>query len=225
MESEVTPVVFTPDNEPYLGRQLLFHFDQLISSAMEQNAVTAPTSHGRTLSDHQRMACQVIAQALSIALSIRELIRQGYLFGAHVLLRALVERSAILLYLHLHPEEIGKWNRGWHQKKAPSLAKMFDAIQSKQQRESAIRGSDLTAAMNSLLHAKPDSAPWNLVPLGKDGVGHAVSKILNRPELCDDLCANVIPWLVVIQGMMAAYFPNEPPAQQSVAVDGATRLH
>jgi len=136
-----------------------------------------------------------------------------------------VERSAILLYLHLHPEEIGKWNRGWHQKKAPSLAKMFDAIQSKQQRESAIRGSDLTAAMNSLLHAKPDSAPWNLMPLGKNGVGHAVSKILNRPELCDDLCANVIPWLVVIQGMMAAYFPNEPPAQQSVAVDGATRLH
>ena len=225
MNSEVTPVVFTPDNEPYLGRQLLFHFDQLISSAMEQNAVTAPTSHGRTLSDHQRMACQVIAQALSIALSIRELIRQGYLFGAHVLLRALVERSAILLYLQLHPGEIEKWNRGWHHKEAPSLAKMFDAIQSKQQRESAIRGSDLTAAMNSLLHAKPDSAPWNLMPLGKNGVGHAVSKILNRPELCDDLCANVIPWLVVIQGMMAAYFPNEPPAQQSVAVDGATRLH
>jgi hypothetical protein len=218
MDPEVTPIVFTPDNEPYLGRKLLFHFDQLISSAMEQNTVTAPKSHGLTLSDHQRMACQVIAQALSITLSIRELIRQGYLFGAHVLLRALVERAAILLYLHLHPEDIEKWNRGWHQKDAPSLAKMFDAIQSKQQRDSPVRGSDLTAAMNSLLHAKPDSAPWNLVPLDENGVGHAVSKILNRPELCDDLCANVIPWLVVIQGMMAAYFPNDPSAEQSFAV-------
>ena len=69
MESEVTPVVFTPDNEPYLGRQLLFHFDQLICSAMEQNAVTAPATHGWTLTDHQRMACQVIAQALSVTLS------------------------------------------------------------------------------------------------------------------------------------------------------------
>jgi hypothetical protein len=106
METEMMPVIFTPDNEPYLGRKLLFHFDQLISSAMEQNAVTAPTSHGRTLTDHQRMACQVIAQALSITLSIRELIRQGYLFGAHVLFRALIERAAILLYLHLLPEEI-----------------------------------------------------------------------------------------------------------------------
>ncbi|MBF6568130.1 MAG: hypothetical protein IVW54_04545 [Candidatus Binataceae bacterium] len=225
MDSEVTPVIFTPDNEPYLGRKLLFHFDQLISSAMEQNAVTAPTSHGRTLSDHQRMACQVIAQALSIALSIRELIRQGYLFGAHVLLRALVERATILLYLQLLPEEIKKWNRGWHLKDAPSLATMIDAIKSKLKPDSPVRGSDLTAAMNSLLHAKPDSAPWNLVRLGEKGVGHAVSKILNRPELCDDLCGNVIPWLVIIQAMMAAYFPNEPSAQQSVPVDIAARRH
>ena len=100
------PVVFTPDNEPYLGRELLFHFDQLIISAMKQNSVIAPTSHGRVLTDHQNMACQVIAQSLSITLSIRELIRQGYLFGAHVLLRALVERAAILLYLNLYPADI-----------------------------------------------------------------------------------------------------------------------
>ena len=159
MNLQKTPVIFTPDNEPYLGRELLFHFDQLICSAMEQNAVTAPTSHGKPLKDQQRMACQVIAQALSITLSIRELIRQGYLFGAHVLLRALVERSAILLYLHLHPYKIEIWNRGWQYNEAPSLAKMFDGIQSKWEHAPAFRGRDLTASMNSLLHAKPDSAP------------------------------------------------------------------
>jgi len=206
------PVVFTPDNEPYLGRTLLFHFDQIISSVMEQNADTAPTTHGRQLSDHQRMACQVIPQSLSIMLSIRELIRQGYLFGAHVLVRALVERAAILLYLHLCPEDIERWNRGWHYRDAPSLAKMFDAIQEKQKRDPAVRGGELTASMNSLLHAKPDSAPWNLVSMGEKGLGHAVSKILNRPELCDDLCANVIPWVAVVQGMMAAYFSDEASA-------------
>lgn len=209
---EMMPVVFTPDNEPYLGRNLLFQFDQIISSAMEQNSLTAPRSHGRSLTDHQRMACQVIPQALSIMLSIRELIRQGYLFGAHVLVRALVERATILLYIHLHPDEIERWNRGWHQQDAPGLAKMFDAIQSKQQRNPKVPGRDLTASMNSLLHAKPDSAPWNLVSIGEDGLGHAVSKILNRPELCDDLCASVIPWVAVVQGMMAAYFPSEPAA-------------
>jgi hypothetical protein len=72
------PIVFTPENEPYLGRNLLCHFDQIISSAMEQNSVTAPSSHGRPLTDPQRMACQVIPQALSIMLSIRELIRSAH---------------------------------------------------------------------------------------------------------------------------------------------------
>jgi hypothetical protein len=86
MDAEDIPVVFTPGNEPYLGRELLFHFDQLICSVMEANASFAPTSHQGVLTDHQKMACQVIAQAISIALSIRELIRQGYLFGGRVLL-------------------------------------------------------------------------------------------------------------------------------------------
>jgi hypothetical protein len=115
MRPRTIPVVFTPGNEPYLGRELLYRFDELISSAMEQNASTAPRSHGCVLSDHQEMAGQVIAQALSITLSIRELIRQGYLFGAHVLLRALVERAAILLYIHHYPNNIERWKRGWHQ--------------------------------------------------------------------------------------------------------------
>jgi hypothetical protein len=206
MGTEPTPVIFTPDNEPYLGRHMLFVLDSAITSMMEQNAVTAPTSHGRKLTEHQRMACQVIPQAISIALSIRELVRQGYLFGAHVLLRAMVERAAILLYLNLHPEEIVRWKRGWHHGDAPSLAKMFDAIQARQNRDPKFRGSDLTASMNTLLHGRPDSAQWNLVPMGAEGIGHAVSKILNRPQLCDDICGNLIPWIVVVHGMMAAYF-------------------
>jgi hypothetical protein len=210
MGAKEFPVVFTPDNEPYLGRTLLFHFDQLICSAMEAKASLAPASHRRVLTDRQKMACQVVAQAISIALSIRELIRQGYLFGGHVLLRALAERAAILLYHHLYPAKIDKWNRGWDQNQAPSFAKMFEKIQTKQKPGSPIRGSDLTASMNSLLHARPDSAPWNMVSLGGGGLGHAVSKILERPDLCDNLCANIIPWLAVIQSMMAAYFADGP---------------
>ena len=162
------------------------------------------------------MACQVIAQAVSIALSIRELIRQGYLFGGLVLLRALAERAAILLYIHLFPEEIEKWNRGWEHNEAPSLAKMFEKIQAKQAHGNAIRGSDLTASMNSLVHSKPDSAPWNWVELDGGQIGHAVSKILDRPELCDELCANAIPWLVVVQGMMGAYFSDESLANADI---------
>jgi hypothetical protein len=200
------PLVFTPDNEPYLGRQLLFHFDQIITSAMEANANLAPLSF-HDPSNRQIMAGQVIAQSLSIVLSIRELIRQGYLFGAHVLKRPLVERVTILLFIDHYPDEIAQWNAGWMYRDAPSLALMLKRIQEKQGRNPIIPGHVLTEAMNSLVHGRPDSAPWNMVPL-KNGVGHAVSKILNRPDLCDELCADVIPWAGVLLGMMAAYFPN-----------------
>ena len=89
---------------------------------------------------------------------------------------------------------------------------MLDAIQAKLQFRQVVSGGQLTASMNSLLHAKPDCAPWDMVQLDETRVGHAVSKILNRPDLCDELCAEVIPWLATVQGMMATYFPDEPAA-------------
>jgi hypothetical protein len=212
--NDMPPIIYTPDNEPYLGRELLYHFDQIICSAMEQNTKTAPTTHGTKLSDHQIMACQVVAQSLSIVLSIRELIRQGYLFGAHVLVRSLVERATILLYIHYSPNEIEKWNQSWQHNSAPSLAKMFEAIQKHQGRDEFVKGFELTKDYNSLIHGKPDSALWNHVVLSDGSIGHASSKIINRPELCDEICAQVIPWVAVIQGMMAAYFPNKETTQQ-----------
>ncbi|MFA5352724.1 MAG: DUF5677 domain-containing protein [Thermodesulfovibrionales bacterium] len=212
--NDTLPIIYTPENEPYLGRKLLYHFDQIICSAMEQNSKTAPTTHGAKLSDLQIMACQVVAQSLSIVLSIRELIRQGYLFGAHVLVRSLVERATILLYIHYSPNEIEKWNKGWQHNNAPSLAKMFEVIQRHQGRDEFVKGFELTKVYNSLVHGKPDSAPWNHVVLSDGSIGHASSKIINRPDLCDEVCAQVIPWVAVIQGMMAAYFSDKESAQQ-----------
>ena len=155
------------------------------------------------------MACIVIPQAISLALSIRELIRQGYLFGAHVLIRPLMERAVVLLYLRAVPSDIAKWNRGWHTRDdAPSLSKMLEAIQKAGNRSEFARGADLTATLNSLLHGKPDSALWNTIALDDDRPGYASSKILDQPELCDEVCANTLPWLVVTMAMMAAYFPD-----------------
>jgi len=143
MHTNDTPIVFTPDNEPYLGRHPLFVFDTLISATMEENARIAPRSHGARLSDRQVMASQIVPQTLSIALSIRELIRQGYLFGGHVLIRPLAERATILLYLYYHPQKIVLWNRGWKHGDAPGLAKMFEALQSRRNPDEYVPGYEL----------------------------------------------------------------------------------
>jgi hypothetical protein len=95
--------------------------------------------------------------------------------------------------------------------KAPGLGFMFTAIQNKLNRQPVVPGHELTNILNSLVHGKPDSAPWNLVSLGGNKAMHAVSKILQ----CDELCVNVIPQLCIISAMMTAYFPNSRPNHES----------
>ena len=51
---------------PWVSRYIdLFKFDQLISSAMEQNSVTAPTSHVRPLTDRQRQVLRLVSEGRS----------------------------------------------------------------------------------------------------------------------------------------------------------------
>ncbi len=214
MQSDDAPITFTPKNEPYLGRELLFHFDQMISCCLEQNAMVAPKTHDMNLNPLQKMACQVIPQSISIALSIRELVRQGYLFGAHVLIRSLTERVMILLYLNIYPEKINLWENGWKHNEAPSLAKMLETVKENTGSNTEMKGWEMTKHLNSLVHGKPDSAPWNIIVLDEGKFGHAPSKILNNPKLCDDLCAETVPFLVMILSMVCAYFPDIEPNQK-----------
>lgn len=177
--------------------------------SVRNGRITAPLSHKLELTEPQKIASQVIPQSISLALSMREMIRQGYLFGAHVLKRSLIERVMILLYLHHFPDEIQLWVEGWPHRKSPSLAKMFEEVNNKESIGADIKGIELTAPLNSLVHGKPDSAPWNSVLMGVGKFGSAPSKIINSPDLCNDLCADVLPWLTIITSMMCAYFPNE----------------
>jgi len=202
------PIIFTPDNEPYLGREALLRFDQMIVQCLNLNSSIAPRTHDIELSDLQRAACQLVPQAINITLSIRELIRQGYLFGAMTLARPLVERASILLYLNKNPDDVAKWNRGWEHRDAPSLAKMLENITSDDLESSGFKGHEATAMMNAIIHGKPDCAVWSLVPIDDEKFGHGVSKILENPKLCDEICMNTIPWLLCVFCMMTAYFPE-----------------
>jgi len=66
--------IFTPDDEPYLGREPLFVFDNLICSCLELNGKCAPNSRAGKLNELQRALCILLPQTISLALSIRELI-------------------------------------------------------------------------------------------------------------------------------------------------------
>jgi hypothetical protein len=210
-----------PTDEPYLGRESLLHFDNVIISCLEANAKIAPQTHIlNNKSDLQRAACQIIPQTISLALSIRELIRQGYLFGASVLIRTVVERCVILLFLHgnysykkgkgLELNALDIWKRGWKYAERPSLAKMIEIITNGQ-------FGDAAQQLNSLVHGDPESALWNMVQIEYGKVGYSVSKIVDEPEFCDRVCYETVCWLVCILGEMVAIFPDHDNSKATFA--------
>ncbi len=200
-------VIFTPDDEPYLGRELLFHFDQVIIAAMEQNSRIAPLTRQGSLNDLQKAATQLIPQGISLALSIRELIRQGYLFGAVVMLRPLMERAAIISYLQKNPSAIALWMDGWKYRERPSLASMIDSVSDS--KVDLQKAKQLCETLNHLVHGDPLGSDYNLTQLGEVGSGYAPSKMLSNPELSDFICSLAVCWLVVLLGMMCACFPSD----------------
>ncbi len=197
--------VYLPDNEPYLGRTSVHNFDQIIISCLEQNTEVAAYTHSTQLSDLQKAACQIIPQGINLALTIRELIRQGYLFGALVLMRSLIERTATISYLNSDPDKVELWKIGWKYSERPRLPELlktmgdnFDTSETRQ----------ICDFFNSLTHGDPVAANWNLVQLSNNSLGYSVGKVINDPKLCDFICIQAYCYLIVLMGMMAACFPN-----------------
>ena len=199
--------IFTPDNEPYLGRECLLAFDQLIIASLKANESIAPRTHTMEMNRLQLAACQIIPSGISFALSIRELVRQAYLYCALVLGLPLAERAITVLYLHRYPENLAQWDRGWSYKERPTLARMLNQIGAD---KFPNVGQELTRSMNSLAHGDPASALWNMIATGENSYAHPVSKILDRPDISDRVSAEASAWLSVLISMAIASFPGEP---------------
>jgi hypothetical protein len=203
--NKTNQVVFTPDNEPYLGRASVYHFDEVIISCLELNQEIAKFTHENELNRIQKAAAQIIPQSINLSLTIRELVRQGYLFGALVLLRPLIERVAIINYLNVNQEKIVLWEDGWKNKKSPRFEEMLNVLSGKMDPKSV---KTVVDTLNHLVHGDPIGAEWNLIQTQKSGLGYSVGKVLNDPELCDYICFNATLYLVATLGIMASCFPE-----------------
>jgi len=217
-------LVFTPGDEPYLGRQLLQAFDQMIVVTLETSARVAEWTHSCVaMSKLQEAAIITTPQAISLALAIRELLRQGYLFPAKVMLRPFIERVVTIMYLTEQPEAADEWMNG----KRPVLAHMMNYISDRwfAEKYPPRVGGIMTKPLNSLTHGDLQSAEWNTITIGDDKLGFGVSKSLNDPNLCDGICADVVPWLVVLSSMMIKIFPDAHSRADNGAPAPGTTIH
>lgn len=211
--SDNIPAIFTPDNEPYLGRPTLFAFDNLIPFSLWVNQAIAAYTHSQTssLTSLQLAASQIIPQGISIALSIRELIRQAYLFSALILVRPLIERAAVISYLALHPESLPLWHEGWQHGKRPSLPTMLQAMNQEVDVETA---REICRHFNHIVHGDPIGAKSNIVSLSEGRPGYSVSKMTNNPQLCDEISIQGHSFLTVLTGRAISCFPEVKPPQE-----------
>jgi len=204
--NEPSPV-FTPGNEPYLGMKSVLWFDRIICWSTEANASVAAWTqeNAGAMTPLQRAACQVLPQGVGIALSIRELIRQAYLFSAMILVRPLVERAAVISYLDDHPSAIPLWEDGWRHGKRPSLASMLASMAGGLP---VAEAQKVCGAHNHMVHGDPTSSYENLVNLGGGRIGYASGKMLDSPRLCDGIAMESQCYLIVLTGRMSSVFPD-----------------
>lgn len=202
--------VFTPNNEPYLGRELVVHFDKMIQEAMEKNAKIGPWTHDKKLAPLQKAATELLPHGFSIALSIRELVRQGYLISAEILSRPLVERAAVISYLCETPDALPLWEAGWPHKSRPPLYKMLAAMRrtegSVQENENMAR--EITQHFNAIIHADPLGARKQITMFGDGRGGYTASKSLNDVEKCDDICFQATMYLIILTARAVQIFPE-----------------
>lgn len=184
-DGDVQPV-YLPHNEPYLGSTSLLEFDLAIPRAMQVHSTIGPMTFSAQLTPLQRCATEIIPQGISIALSIRELIRQAYLFSAAILMRPLVERTGLMQYLVTNPLAVEAWHAGWPRKAQPTFDVLFSLVVPD---ASSGHREEIMSLMHKLVHTDPKSALFNMFRRNDGSLAFASGKVLSTPDSADVIAA------------------------------------
>jgi hypothetical protein len=199
--------VYLPHNEPYLGQPHLRMFDELIPGALDTNLEVSKRTFAKPLSPLQIAATEIIPQGVSIALSIRELIRQGYLFSAAILTRPLIERTGTIHYLAAHPDAVTAWRADWPRRAQPTLDELLSHMHPglPPDTQEAFRNS-----LHKLVHSDPAGAAFNMFER-HDGVPvFSCGKMVDQPFMCNIISIAGYVYLNLLVGIAAKIFPELP---------------
>jgi hypothetical protein len=119
----------------------------------------------------------------------------------------LIERAAIISYLHAHPDKTNVWKNGWKFNQRPKLKTMLETMSNNADLKIA---EQICETFGHIIHGDPLGSEWNMVHLDEGGLGYSVGKSINDPELCDFICFQSYLYLVVLMGMMVDCFPSAP---------------
>jgi hypothetical protein len=140
-------------------------------------------------------------------LSVRELIRQGYLFSATILLRPLLERTALVFYLIDTPAAVTAWHNGWPRSDQPSLPKLLEHLLTRAGNSGTLGAKELATMLHKVVHSDPMAAHWNTT--SKHGrVAYASGKTTDAPDVADFCAAFGSRCLQHLVGAADGVFPE-----------------
>ena len=155
---------------------------------MKAHRALAPRTGSPSMTRLQIAVIEIVPQGISIALAMRELIRQAYLYPAAILMRPLVERTGMVFYLCENKEMVEQWHSGWSRKFQPKFEELLNLVMDF---DSADECESVQKMLHTLVHSDPASAIWNATTRSDGSQGSAVGKELNEPVKADAISAFV----------------------------------
>ena len=205
------PVIFSPDDEPYLGRAAVLLFDQVFLALVAEQYRIGPWTRAHDMTPLQRAASEIVPGACSLAFSIRELVRQGYLLAARILLRPFIERVSTLTYLIEHDETVADWHSGWPHRSRPNLHTRLRTVAG----PGNVMAADVAEAFkglmndfNGMVHGDPASAHQSAILLPSGEPGYTVTKDLGSPSRVDEICSLASTFAMALTVRAGEVFPS-----------------
>jgi hypothetical protein len=147
-----------------------------------------------------------------LLLSVRELVRQGYLYAAMVLLRPMVERIGTLSYLIEHPDGLATWQAGWKHGTGPSLVELLETIRGLSDATSAPSDDEIAIGArryHELVNVGcPSAMPAVFVTLGNGAPGFTTGKDIHSPENADAVAYEAAMMAIVLMSRCVQVFPK-----------------
>jgi len=121
-------------------------------------------------------------------------------------MRPLIERAAIISYLCSKPESVSLWQNGWEHGKRPSLSEMMHTMGGG--KVDLEETKKICAIHNHIVHGDPIGSFHNLIRLPKGGNAYSSSKMLDNPNLADEIAMEAQCYLIILSARMAQVFPE-----------------
>jgi hypothetical protein len=163
--------------------------DEGLSAAFSTCRTLAPLMRESDFNAVERAVIQLVPTSLSIAASIRELLRERYVPSAKILVRPLLERTAVLDYLVNEPEAIKLWDAGWPHRKRPRLATLIARMTGTSAADETLIQQMIVDDFNSVVHADPQGSEKFVFQHPEHGKVYSFGRTVGSEGMADNVAA------------------------------------